>query len=74
MLENQEASLRADLALRSSSCFSPTFLETILRHLLLPSNKIVKRGVEIFVPEVCYFEEGEPASFYFNRDIDVTVS
>jgi hypothetical protein len=39
--------------------------------LLLPSNKIVKRGVELFVPEVCCFEEGEAVNLFYNRDIDV---
>jgi hypothetical protein len=46
-------------------------LEAILKHLLLPSNKIVKRGVEVFVPEICYFDDGEAVSFYFTRDVEV---
>lgn len=40
---------------RSHAHFPPSHLKTILKHLLLPTNKIVRRGVEIFVPEVCFF-------------------
>ena len=35
--------------------YPESHLETILKGLIPPGNKIVKRGVEVFVPEICFF-------------------
>lgn len=40
----------------------------LLKKLQLPSNKIVLRGVEFFIPEICFYKDGEPTSLFINRD------
>ena len=35
--------------------YPESHLETILKGLIMPTNKIIKRGIEIFVPEICFF-------------------
>ena len=42
----------------------------MLKKLLLPANKIVTRGVEFYIPEICFYKEGEAYCLFFTRDID----
>jgi hypothetical protein len=30
----------------------------IIRKLRLPKNKIVTRGIEIYIPEICFYKDG----------------
>ena len=46
-------------------------METVLKCLVIPTNKIVKRGIEVFAPEICFFEGGEPTALYYTRDPEV---
>ena len=48
--------------------YPESHLETILKGLVMPTNKIIKRGIEVFAPEICFFEDGEPTALYFTRD------
>lgn len=40
----------------------------LLKKLQLPSNKIVLRGVDFFISEICFYKDGEAASLFLNRD------
>ena len=46
-----------------------TYLKWILKRLTIPSNKIVLKGLNIYVSEICFYENGELSSLYMNKDI-----
>ena len=41
--------------------------------LLPPSNKIVTRGLDIFVTETVFYKNGEPSLLMYNREWDEPV-
>lgn len=41
----------------------------MLERLVLPKNKIVTNGVGVFVPEICYFENGGFKALYMNKSV-----
>lgn len=46
-----------------------TFLKWVLKRLTIPNNKIVLKGLNIYVSEICFYENGELSSLYMNKDI-----
>ena len=73
MMHDQQKQMQATLRTKATKHFKHTELETVLKKLMLPSNKIVERGVEVFVPDVCYFVNGEPQNCFFNKDTNVRI-
>ena len=58
----------------SSSCnCDPDAYEWILNRLLLPSHKIIYRGIDIYVPETVFFKDGEAMAIYMNKEIHVSI-
>jgi hypothetical protein len=37
----------------------------------MPVNKICKKGIEVYIPEICFFEDGEPSGLFFIKETDV---
>ena len=68
MMRNQQDHMQAQLASKAHQHFKHTVLEGVLRKLMLPQNKIVLRGVDVLIPEICYFKNGEPNNCYFTKD------
>ena len=58
--------------MQDSKVPSEYFLE-LLKKLVLPHHKIVKRGVDIYIPEICFFKDGESKGLFMNRELDVSV-
>lgn len=42
----------------------------LLRKLQLPTNKIVTRGVDFFISEICFYRDGEAIGLFLNRDFN----
>jgi hypothetical protein len=42
----------------------------LLKKLQLPNNKIVLRGVEFYIPEICFYRDGEAHCLFLNRDLN----
>lgn len=40
----------------------------LLKKLQLPNNKIVHRGVDFFISEICFYRDGEATALFLNRD------
>jgi hypothetical protein len=38
---------------------------------MLPTHKIINRGIDLFIPEIVFYREGEIAGLFMNKDIDV---
>jgi len=53
--------------------YQKNLYEKVIERLIPPSNKIVSQGIDLFIPEICFFQDGEPHSFYFNKDICVII-
>lgn len=47
---------------------SPQDLIWVLKRLIPPANKIVSRGVELYIPEICFYKDGEPSCMFLNKD------
>lgn len=47
------------------------YYQWLLKHLLVPSNKICLRGLDITIPETIYYKDGEVLEFYLNKEIEV---
>ncbi len=58
--------------IQDSKVPSEYFLE-VLKKLVLPHHKIVKRGVDIYIPEICFFKDGESKGLFMNRELDVNL-
>lgn len=41
----------------------------VIKKLLLPNHKIVKRGIDIFIPEVCFFKDGQVKGLFLNKEL-----
>lgn len=49
---------------------STTFYMWVIKHLIIPHNKIITKGLEIFLPEILFYKEGEPNKMYCMREVD----
>ena len=45
-------------------------LEYVLRKLLPPQNKTITHNFGVFIPEVCFYKDGEAQSLYMNAEIN----
>ena len=43
--------------------------EYILKKLIPPQNKTMVHTFGVFIPEICFYKEGEAHSLYMNADI-----
>lgn len=73
MMKEKEESTRALLEEKSSFSGSEEYLELVLQRLMIPQNKIVRRSIEVFIPEICYFKNGEADTLYFSRELHVNL-
>jgi hypothetical protein len=39
----------------------------VIKKLIVPHNKIIKRGIDIFIPEICFFKDGESKGMFLNK-------
>lgn len=44
--------------------------KTILKFLILPHNKIINRGLNIFIPEIVFYKDGEATNLFCCREVD----
>ena len=44
-------------------------LRWVLRRLTLPNNKVIIRGLNVFIPEIAFYQDGELSAFYMNKDM-----
>ena len=43
-------------------------LEYVLKKLLPPNNKTIVRSFGVFIPEICFYKDGEAHSLYLNSE------
>ena len=44
--------------------------KTILKYLIVPHNKIVTRGLNIFIPELVFYKDGEATNLFCCKEVD----
>lgn len=78
LLENQEADYKRKLSTKLDGDFIPSSLncdslafEWMLNRLILPSHKIISRGIDIFIPETVFYRDGEVTGLFMNKDMNV---
>jgi hypothetical protein len=42
----------------------------VIKHLIVPHNKIVSRGLDLFIPDIIFYKDGEPKNLYCGKEID----
>lgn len=35
-----------------------TFYMWVIKHLVIPHNKIIKKGLEVYMPEILFYKDG----------------
>lgn len=44
-----------------------------MKHLQLPTNKIILKGIDVFISEILFYQEGDIAGLFCNKEIDEPV-
>ena len=44
--------------------------EWIIRHLMLPHHKLITRGLDVFIPEIVLFKDGEASEIFCNKELE----
>jgi hypothetical protein len=67
MLERNSQEIFKKLREReNNNRITSTSFEYILKRLITPNNKIITQAISIFIPEICFYKDGEADSLYMN--------
>lgn len=67
MLANRSELIRSKLIEKQEhDRLSSWPFEFVLKRLLLPHHKIITQGLGVFIPEICFYKDGEADCLYTN--------